>query len=836
MHDDQEVRSTCAWTLVGVKVRHTAPVTMRSCDDLTLTEKCQALGGASTWRTHAIDRVGIPALKMSDGPNGVRGDGLGATMVAGVVMPVGIALGATWDPALVAEVGSVIGTEAVRRGVHVLLAPTVNLHRTPIGGRVFECYSEDPELTARLAVEFVRGVQAHDVAVTVKHFCLNDTEIDRMTVDVAINDRALRELYLRPFEAAVTEGKAWGIMSSYNKYAGEQAAQSHTLLTKILRDQWGFDGFVVSDWFGAHDTVGSALGGLTIPMPGPRTIYGEQLQRAVEAGAVPEERVDELVEELFRLIDRTKADERSSERVEQSVDDPADREVARRAAAGGQVLLRNDGTLPLVADLTVALVGPNASDTRIMGGGSSSLQSLPTSSILAALSARRTVVTHEPGVRIDRLAPPATASMLRTPDGKPGLRVDYRNGRDTTGPIVTTEITRSTQLRFFGSTPQGVDPNSFNVVVSGSFVAPKTGTYDLSGVLTGAGHITIGGVGVVEDPDRKLPRGPMFFGFGCEEQLGTLDAVEGESYPVGIVALGAGGFAGIRLGVRQPDPDDLFDRAVQAAAAADVAIVVVGTNDEWETEGEDRTTIALPGEQDDLVRAVAAVNPRTVVVVNAGAPVAMPWADDVAAIVLAYFGGYEMANAIVDVLQGDVDPGGRLPITYPVELQDTPAWEHYEPVNGIQHYLEGLEMGYRGFDNKGVVPLFPFGHGLSYGESTWAAPSVDQTSVAPGTDVTVSVRVTVDGDRDSTEVVQVYVARPDAGTTSPPKALAAWTKAVLVAGSTQAVTVAVPATAFRRWDVDSAAWVTDAGRYELIVAASAGDERFRLGIDVTATL
>ena len=327
----------------------------------------------------------------------------------------------------------------------------------------------------------------------------------------------------------------------------------------------------------------------------------------------------------------------------------------------------------------------------------------------------------------------------------------------------------------------------------------------------------------------------MYFGLGSEAQAATFDGEAGQSYEVSITTEGRGGFAGIRLGIREPDPVDLFDRAVQAAADADVAVVVVGTNDEWETEGEDRTTIALPGDQDALVAAVAAANPRTVVVVNAGGPVAMPWVDDVAAIVLAPFGGYEMAEALADVLDGTADPGGRLPITYPRTLDDTPAWPHYPPVDGVQRYDEGLLMGYRGFDAAGTEPLFAFGHGLSYGRSTWADGRVDAGGITAGEGVTVSVDVEVTGERASTEVVQVYVARPDAGTASPPKQLAAWTKAAVAAGESRTIDVAVPATAFRRWDIDTDAWVVDPARYELVVAASSADERFRIPVEVTAS-
>jgi beta-glucosidase len=798
--------------------------------ELTLEEKCRLLGGASTWRTHPVQRLGIPAVKMSDGPNGVRGDGLGARGTDGIAIPVGIAVGATWDPGLAHQLGDLLGTEARRKGAHVLLAPTVNLQRTPVGGRVFECLSEDPELTARLAVPLVRAVQAHDVAVTVKHYVVNDTEVDRMTVDVDVDERALRELYLRPFEATVTEAGAWGVMSAYNQVGGQHCAGNRRLLTEILREEWGFDGFVVSDWFGSHDTAASIAAGLTVAMPGPKTIYGSRLQAAVDAGDVDEALVDEQVRDLFRLMERVRATERPSEQPEESVDDPAERALCRRAAVASIVLCRNErGALPLAPGRTIAVLGANAEDTRIMGGGSASLQTLPHRSILDALRERAGQVTFERGVRIDRLPAPLTERVLRTPDGEPGLRVEYRNGLDADGPVVVTDTSPTSMLRFFGSTPPGVDPQRFHVTVRGTFVPEHDGPHLLSGVLTGAGRIEVGGEAVLDDPDASLPRGPLFFGYASEEQELVLDCRAGEPVPILVTAASRGGFAGIRLGVRVPEPSDMLERAVAAARDAEVAVVVVGTNDEWETEGEDRTTIALPGGQDELVRRVAAANPNTIVVVNAGSPVAMPWVDDVAAVLVGWFGGIEMADAVADVLLGDADPGGRLPITFPRALEDTPAWLWYAPVDGVQRYGEGLLMGYRGFDAAGTEPLFPFGHGLSYGEAEWGEARLSAERIAAGEGVELEVPLRSTGGHDATVVLQAYLAGPD-GFDRAPKVLAGFAKAPLAAGEEREVTVTIPPEAFRRWGSDG--WAVDTGRWRVLLAASATDVRQELEIVV----
>lgn len=800
-------------------------------EQLTLAEKCSLVAGASNWRTPPIPRLGIPAVKMTDGPNGARGEGTVGEATPGVLVPVGILQGATWDPALIGEVGDLLGRETRRRTSHVLLAPAVNLHRTPIGGRTFEYYSEDPELTARLAVAYVRGVQAHEVAATVKHFVANDTEVDRHTVDVDVDERVLRELYLRPFEACVVEAGAWAVMSAYNRLNGEFCAANTDLLRAILRDEWGFDGAVMSDWYGAHEAGPSANGGLSIEMPGPPRVYGPHLEAAVERGEVEEATVDGLVLDVLGLIARTRATERSADEPEQSVDDPAERELCRRVAVAGTVLATNDGALPLEGtELRVAVVGPNAAETRTQGGGSSALQPLPHPSLLEVLRSRFPDLVHEQGVTMDRATPIAPIERFVGPDGEPGLLLEIRNGTDDSGEVQHVGRTNG-QLRYFGSLPDGVTTPCF-VTLRGAYVPAVSGPHEFGLITAGRPRCQVGPLELARAREQ-LPAGDAFYGAGSAEQLGTIDAVAGEAIPVEFDLVTNGPFAAMRLGVRPPADEGMFDRAVAAAADADVAIVVVGTNDEWETEGHDRDSIELPGRQDELVHAVAAVNDRTIVVVNAGAPVAMPWADEVNAIVIGFFGGMGMADAITSILLGDDDPGGRLPITFPRRLEDSPAWPFYAPVDGVQRYGEGLHMGYRGHDRSGVEPLFPFGHGLSYGPSKWGAARADATVVRAGESVAVTVPVTATGSRDATVVVQGYVAPIDPPVEREVKALRTWVKAVVPAGTTADLTLEFGPEAFRRWDDQAHRWTIDRGNYDLVVAASATDIRSTVRVELT---
>ena len=823
---------------------------------LDLADKCRLLAGETNWRTKAFPEAGIPQLKMSDGPTGIRGEGHGSSGTPGVAVPCGITLGASWDPALLAEIGDLLGTEARRKRSHVLLGPTVNLHRTPIGGRTFECYSEDPELSGALAAAYVRAVQHHDVAVTVKHFVCNDTEIDRMTVDVEVDERPLRELYLRPFEIAVKRGGAWGIMSAYNRVDGEHAAESRRLLTDILRTDWGFDGFVVSDWFGVHEPVGAANAGLTLEMPAPVRVYGDRLVAAVGHGDVTIETVDGLVRDLITVMNRTHADERTCDEPEESVDDPAERALTRRAAIAGTVLLRNSSVptlgrpvlpIPLDGLGSVAVIGPNAVIDRSMGGGSASLTPFGFRTLLDALTDRLATrspassVTYETGVRIDRLTPIVRRGRLRTPDGEPGLRLDYVNGRNWDAPTALRTTTATSMIRFFGTTPDEIDALAFGARVSGSFVPDVDGPHEIGVVSTGPVTMTACAEGgqpivVVDDPEMLLPRTREFFGYGSEESVAVVDAVAGRpiEFDVKWVTAADNGFAALRIGVRPPDPADLFERAVAAATAADAAVVVVGTNDEWETEGFDRETMDLPGEQDRLVEAVVAANPNTVVVVNAGSPVTMDWATDdhaapAAALVTSFFAGQEQAEAMVDVLLGAADPGGRLPTTYPARLADHPAVDNHEPVRRgeappLQRYAEGLYIGHRHYERAGIAPRFWFGHGLSYGDATWGdvSTSSDATTVdgLETTPVVVTVPVRNDSERDATVVVQVYVAPVDPRVERPARELKAWDKLVVGPATSRVAELVLGPDAFHHWDEGGVGWTVAPGAYDIVVAFS----------------
>ena len=758
---------------------------------LTLDEKAALLAGEDLWSTVAVERLGIPKVFVTDGPNGARGPGLpgeGGDLVTAFCAPCGSALGATWNVELVERIGEAIGAEARTKGCRVLLGPTVNIHRSPLAGRNFECYSEDPLLSGRAAAAFVRGVQSHGVATTVKHFAGNDAEFERMTINSAIDERTLREITLVPFELAVREGGSLGIMTAYNRLNGTYCAEHEWLLADVLRGEWGFAGFVMSDWYARGSSDGCARAGLDLEMPGPGRVYGPALAGAVRAREIDESLVDAATTRLLTVFDRIGAlDDAPGE--QESIDRPEHRALARAAAAESMVLLKNDGPLlPIDASsiTTLAVLGPNAEKARIMGGGSASFtphyRVPPLDALRDALGANVTILS-ERGCDIERTIPPMVADFEVVVDGGELDAPHHAKRRDG-------------RLLFLGSLPGG--GASFRATAA--FTPRSAGPHMLSLVQVGTARVLLDGDVVLDGVTSPPPRGRELFAQGSEPVEAT---VELDAHPHEVVVeytSGTGGaIEGVQLGCRTLPPPDLMDRAVAAAATADVALVVVGTNDDWESEGHDREFMELPGDQAELIRRVAAANPRTVVAVNAASPVTLDWAADVPAVLVTWFGGQEMANALVDVVFGENEPGGRLPTTFPVRLEHNPSYGNFPGEHGQVRYGEGLFVGYRWYESRGLPVAFPFGHGLSYTTCTIGTPRLSSTSLAPGDTLRLDVDVTNTGARRGAEVVQCYVAPRNPRVTRPHKELKAFTKVSLDPGETRTVTLELSDRAFAYW-------------------------------------
>jgi len=793
---------------------------------LSLEQKVRLLTGADFWSLHPEPAVGLRRLIVSDGPAGVRGERWDERDPSANV-PSPTALAATWDEELVEELGGLLASEARRKGVDVVLAPTVNLHRTPYGGRHFECFSEDPLLTARIGVSFVCGIQDAGVGATVKHFVANDSETERMTLDARIDERTLRELYLAPFEAIVREAGVWSVMAAYNGVNGEPMTESR-LLRDLLQRELGFDGLVMSDWFATRSTEASARAALDLVMPGPVGPWGDSLVAAVRAGNVDPAAIDDKVLRLLRLAARVGALEGTTPAPTPTYDDAEIASTLRRTAAASFVLAGNDrGLLPLDpgALRRIAVVGPNAGAARTLGGGSATVFPPYTVSPLEGLRAAlepRVEIVHAVGVKASTRVPIAGAPWLHVPgSGEPGVEVRFL---DADGTLLASERRPGCAFTWLGSSDH--EGPIARIEVNTVLRATEPGTYTVGASGLGRYWMSVGGEIAFDEQLELRPGADIVEGIMVPPQA-THDAelAAGEEIAI-LLAHELGplpdepGSVGVNFQLNLAPPyrgdDREIEHAIAVARGADVVILVVGTTEEVESEGFDRASLSLPGRQDELVRRVAAANPKTIVVVNAGAPVLMPWAQDVAAVLIAWFPGQEFGNALADVLLGLAEPGGRLPTTWPTAEAGLPSTR---PIDGVLQYDEGLSVGYRDRQRDGRTTLFPFGHGLGF--SSWEYESIDAPRHAqPGAAVRITVAVRNTGRRRSREVVQVYASRPDSAVQRPVRWLIGFASVRAEPGEQASATIIVPARAFEHWGVEEGRWVLEPGAFDLAAGSS----------------
>jgi beta-glucosidase len=791
-------------------------------DQLTLEEQVSLLSGEDFWSLPAIPRLGIGKLRVTDGPNGARGGGSLIGKIKAAAFPVGIALGATWDPALAEEIGAALAAEVKSKGAHVLLGPTVNIHRSVTNGRNFECYSEDPELSAALAVGYIRGLQANGVSATIKHFAGNESEIERTTINSEIDERSLREIYLRPFEAAVKEAGTWAVMSSYNKLNGTYTAENDWLLTDVLRRDWGYDGVVVSDWFGSRSTAPTVNAGLDIEMPGPTRDRGTKLVAAAAAGEVDRATIRTRTLNVLRLMERTGAlhDHRPHE--ERADDRPSSRALIRRAGAAGMVLLKNDGVLPLSEPKgRIAVIGPNAKVAQIMGGGSAQLNPhyavSPWDGLVTRLGAEKLI--YAPGCTNHRWEP------LWTGD----LTAEFFEGPDTSGvPVHAERMDVATAFWIPPFANGQLSPTTFGARISGQFTPAEDGLHRFGLIAAGRARLFVDGA-LIADAWNGWKKGRTFFEEGCDEVIGEMVLTAGRPVQVVMEFAARPGdnlrFSAFRVGIGRPLDDAGIAAAAAAAAAAETALVFVGRSGEWDIEGSDLEDIVLPGRQDELVAAVLKANPRTIVVLQTGGPVELPWMAEAPAILEAWYPGQECGNAIADVLFGDVEPGGRLPQTFPGRWQDNPTWsqdpEIYPGRDGKVRYEEGLLIGYRHYDRHAIQPMFAFGHGLTYTDFALS----DLAVIGNGNGARATIRLTNIGERRGSTVVQLYVGDSEASVSRPLRELKAFAKAALDPGETRELSFDLAPRAFAFFDENARNWRIEAGSFEISAGFSAADLR-----------
>ena len=785
---------------------------------MTLDEKIVLVAG-SGFDTVGVPRLHIPALRMTDGPVGVR-------VGQATAFPAGALLAATFDPALVERVGAAIARETKGHGKNVLLGPGVNVARSALGGRNFEYFGEDPELASRMAVAYIRGVQSRGVVATVKHFAANNQETDRMTVSAEIDARALHEIYLPAFEAAVKEGGVWAVMCAYNRVNGVYACEHPGLLDETLRLCWGFRGLVMSDWGAAHSLAPAIRAGLDLEMP-----KGDQLSPAAIRDSLTRKEIgfaqlDEMVRRQLRAIVAMHLDEDSSVRPE-ATDTLEHRALNREAARSGFVLLKNDhDMLPLDRSKLrrIAVVGPRGGLVD-GGGGSAHVTATRKVSLVDALRqalGSKVRVDFAPGEITPDGLEPIPASALTPPSGHSGhgLLGEYFVGTKRTGTPTLVRVDATVDFHWELAAPApGLPEDGFSARWTGKLTPPKSGLYALALRSDDGSRLYLDGKLVVDDWGDHAPT----------LKTAEIELVGGKSYDVRLEYFEGILGASVELLWQRAEKDPI-GRVAEVARHADLVIAAVGDGMGEETEGADRTSLALPGRQDEIVRRAAAANPRIVVITTTGAAVAMPWLDQVRAVLHGWFPGQEAGTAFADVLFGDVSPSGKLPVSFPKRLEDEPGFGNFPGADGKVAYKEGILVGYRWYDTRKIEPLFPFGFGLSY--TMFAYRDLAISAWDPERGVVARLKVKNIGARRGAEVVQVYVHAAGASVARPEQELRAFAKVDLAAGEEREVSLKLPVRAFAYFDAQKDSWHTDPGAFEIRAGGSSRDIRLRTSLQV----
>ncbi len=810
---------------------------------MTLAEKLAYIGGDRGFFIRPIPRLGIPEIKMSDGPAGCRNWGPNTTY------PAAIAFAASFDPALIERVGHGIGHDCRARGVHILLAPGMNIHRAPLNGRNFEYLGEDPYLAGKTAAAFIRGVQGEGVLATAKHFVANNQEWDRNRVSSEVDERTLREIYFPAFERAIREGQVASVMTAYNLLNGTYCSHHEWLLRNVLKGQWGFSGFVMSDWGAVHDGPGSATAGMDLEMPRGSHMNEQALAPLIAEKKIDVSIIDEKVHRILRTIIAAGFLDRAQKVDDIPLDDPKSSFLALEAARSSIVLLKNANAL-LPLDRTklkrIAVIGPNAHPAVFGGSGSAFVTPIHATSLLDGLkhAAGNLEVAHHPGV-----SQASEAALLGKPCFQGPIKETFFAGRELSGsPIATRDVDRI-DISLKRNSPEpapGVGRENFSVRWVGTLSAAKKGRYRIVTNADDGIRVSLDHKPIIDEWREQAPKSSSV----------NLDLAAGK-HEVMVEYYQSTGGAVAQFGFAPESQLTTFGGGAEVSALArkaDIVIVSLGfgqssdTNSvraafepfwppEWarqsdlvETENSDRP-FQLPAAQIETIRLAVAANPRTIVVMNAGGAVDLQsFVDKVPALLWAWYPGQEGGGAIADVLFGDVNPSGKLPITLGKRFEDYPSAPFYQMNHDNKTpYTEGVFVGYRGFDAKEVEPAFVFGQGSSY--TTFEYADLQAVPANDGS-TTVTLKITNSGKRSGDEIVQVYVAPPRSAVARPPRELRAFARVSLDPGQTKPVTVTLEPRAFAYWDQDAKNWKIAAGSFELLAGASSRDVRLRRKIEV----
>jgi beta-glucosidase len=800
-------------SLVGQSKQSSADVEKRVdaiLGKMTLEEKIDYIGGVDGFYVRGVPRLGLPALKMSDGPVGVRNYGPSTTLAGG------IGLAASWDPALVQRAGVVLGEDSRARGVHFLLGPGVNINRAPMNGRNFEYFGEDPYLAAHTVVPYIEGLQSQGVCATVKHFMGNSSEFDRHNVNSIIDERTMREIYLPTFEAAVKRANVCAIMDSYNLTNGQHMTQNAYLNTDVVKKEWGYPGIIMSDWVATYDAVAAANGGLDLEMPSGRFMNRANLLPAIKAGKVSEATIDDHVRRILRRAVEYGWFDSGYNQTELSIPryNQEGREVSLEAARESMVLLKNEGgLLPLDKNKikTIAVIGPDAYPAQPDGGGSAHVMPFNAVSFLEGLSNydKNVKVTYEAGIPSRGEMASDIRIMIDGSGSRPGWKAEYFDSEDLTG-----SHTDRVDLRVnYGD--QNPIPNIHSVRWTGYYIAKNEADYEVfvqNPGEEGGTRLYVDDKPVFNDWTRYnasvdeavLPLAP-----GPHKVVLEAYLKERWSNP------------GLRVGIVDP-ATVVNEEAKKLAAQADAVVVPVGFDPYSETEGSDRTFHLPPG-QNELVKAMLAANKNVIVVVTSGGGVDMSeWVNQTPALLEAWYAGQEGGTALAQLLFGDYSPSGKLPVTFDRDWKDNATYQSYYPAEGTKDvkYSEGVFLGYRHYDKTGAKPLFPFGFGLSYTTFKYSNLKVHEDDSSA---VKVSFDVTNTGSREAADVAELYVSDNHASVPRPPKELKGFSRVELMPGETKTVNMMLDSRAFSFYDVTSKAWKLEPGDFGILVGDSSED-------------
>lgn len=784
---------------------------------MTLEEKIEMIGGTG-FETKAIERLGIPPLNMADGPLGVRWDNSTA-------LPSGILLGATWNPEIVTEFGKVLATETKAKGRHVILAPCVNIARIPMGGRNFESFGEDPFLTSRIAVNYIKGVQQENVVATVKHFAANNQEHQRDFVNTIVDERTLNEIYFPAFKAAVEEANVLAVMCAYNKLNGHYCSENDYLLIDVLKNKWKFNGLVMSDWGAVHSSVPVFKGGLDLEMPESKYLSNDSLLQKIKSGELSESHLDDKVRRILRvmftigLFDNYQYDSTK-------VNTEEHKQIALNIAREGIVLLKNENSiLPLNLNKikSITVVGPNSKVAITGGGGSSMVVPFNSLSPLEALQNKigdKVKINFAQGLIINGETNVIENNFLFTDKKQKtnGLNAEYFTNKDLKGKPAKVVVDKEVNFMWNDKGPfEDFPKDNFSVRWTGYLKPDKSETYTFDVGSDDGVRLYIDDELIINDWNDHAYLTNSF----------TKDLVAGQLYKIKLEYYENVGGAIVKFGWRKPN-DELLVDAINAAKYSDVVIVFAGTNANYESEGFDRKDLILPNEQDEFIEKLSEVNKNIVVVLTTGSPVLMDrWIDKVDGLIEAWFAGEQAGNAIAEVLLGETNPSGKLPITFPMKWEDCSAFNTYKKEDGTTRYEDGIYVGYRHFERNNIQPLFPFGYGLSYSSFKYNDLKLSSKEIDANDKLVVSLKLKNTSKLKGSEIVQLYVKDIKASVDRPVKELKSFKKVSLNPGEEKDVEMIIDKSALSYFDPKTKEWVAESGEFEILVGSSSQDIKLK---------